>query len=159
MKTIVRALTLYQPWAWAVAAGLKTVENRKWAPWKGLLAPDTQTWIVIHAGATYEKAGELFLKDKGVALDPVGSRIKGAHLGVGRLVDCVTKSADPMFFGPYGWILRDLRLLEQPISTPGQMGLWELPPAHYVDVINQIQGFGTKLPEEPQQGGQLQLFK
>jgi hypothetical protein len=127
-RTVIRALTLYQPWAWAVAAGKKTVENRSWRPWSWLLKDNVETWLAIHAGSTYEKEGERFLRERGVVLSQEGSRTKGAILGVGRLIGCVTKSEDPMFFGPYGWVLDNLRLLSAPIFIKGQMGLWELPP-------------------------------
>jgi hypothetical protein len=45
-----RALTVRQPWAWAIAQGIKTVENRTWTTkYRGLLA--------IHAGMNFDAAG------------------------------------------------------------------------------------------------------
>jgi hypothetical protein len=41
-----RAVTVRQPWAWAIAHGFKDIENRSWAP---RLAPGEL--IAIHAGA------------------------------------------------------------------------------------------------------------
>jgi hypothetical protein len=40
------ALTILQPWAWAIATGLKSVENRTWRP------PDAAIGqlVAIHAG-------------------------------------------------------------------------------------------------------------
>lgn len=40
------ALTIIQPWAWAVAHAGKDVENRTWAPPAALIGQD----IAIHAG-------------------------------------------------------------------------------------------------------------
>lgn len=130
MKQVLRGLTLYQPWAYAVATGLKTVENRKWKPSAAFLPPQAELWIAIHAGATYDLAGELFLQKHGVALLKEPSRVKGAILGIGRLVSCVTQSDHPMFFGPWGWNLDQLQALATPICVKGQMSLWELEPAH-----------------------------
>lgn len=135
-RVVIRGLTLYQPWAWAVAAGKKTIENRTWKPWAWLMEETVETWIAIHAGSTYEKKGLQFLTEKGVALSPDGSRTKGAILGIGRLVGCVTQSTDPMFFGPYGWVLSCLRLLQQPLFMPGSMGLWELPKEHEAALLS-----------------------
>ena len=42
-----RAITLHQPWATAIALGIKTAETRTWAPWPRLYGQR----IAIHAGA------------------------------------------------------------------------------------------------------------
>ena len=47
-----RALTLWQPWAWLVANGHKLVENRPWAPSPTALPPGHR--FAIHAGKRYE---------------------------------------------------------------------------------------------------------
>ena len=45
-----RALTLRQPWAWAVVFGGKDVENRTWKPRK----PFT---LLVHAGIAWAEEG------------------------------------------------------------------------------------------------------
>ena len=48
-----RALTIRQPWAWAIAAGFKKVENRGWLPsYRGLVA--------IHSGLTVDHSSRGF---------------------------------------------------------------------------------------------------
>lgn len=47
----IRMLTVRQPWAWAIAHGYKTVENRSQpTPYRGLVA--------IHAGQRYDKGAD-----------------------------------------------------------------------------------------------------
>lgn len=41
-----KALTVLQPWAWAIAGGWKRFENRTWKP----ALSELDTWIAIHAG-------------------------------------------------------------------------------------------------------------
>jgi hypothetical protein len=52
-----RALTVHQPWAWALAGGWKPVENRDWPPPPWMLGKP----LAIHAGRQYdgEAAAEL----------------------------------------------------------------------------------------------------
>lgn len=54
-----RALTVRQPWAWGLIHGGKDVENRNWAPARGL-APDlfdaNPLRILIHTGLAFDTA-------------------------------------------------------------------------------------------------------
>lgn len=49
------ALTVKQPWAWAIVHSTKRVENRTWPP------PDKiiRQRIAIHAGATFDRSALL----------------------------------------------------------------------------------------------------
>jgi len=47
-----RALTIREPWAWAITYGGKDVENRSWP------APTWCTRIAVHAGAGWDTGGE-----------------------------------------------------------------------------------------------------
>ena len=37
----------------------------------------------------------------------------------------VTSSEDRWFEGPFGWLLRDIRVLKKPIPRVGALGLWD----------------------------------
>ncbi len=56
---ILRGLTLWRPWAASIVHGPKRVENRPWAPGRGLI--EAGLWIAIHAGKTWDAAGAIFL--------------------------------------------------------------------------------------------------
>jgi len=123
-----RAISINQPWAWAIAAGVKRVENRTWTTsYRGPL--------LIHASLTYHEenwervelaAPEIVVPDE---LDC------GGIVGVCDLVDVVTsKPGDPFFCGPYGFVLANARPIEW-IEVRGKLGLWR-PPAEIVAQIH-----------------------
>ncbi len=129
----VKALTLHQPWASLIAAGLKQYETRSWSTsYRGPLA--------IHAG---QQNGELdlaaVLTDKERARLP-GVLPSGAVVCLCRLVDVVKSemiAADPEFsvsreshlgnFAPgrHGWKLEVVKVFDPPIPARGEQGLWE----------------------------------
>ena len=51
-----RVLTIKQPWASAIAAGVKDLENRSWDPSTALFtgAGHSNGWVAVHAGASYQ---------------------------------------------------------------------------------------------------------
>lgn len=51
----------------------------------------------------------------------------GYIIGLADLVDIVTKSDSPWFFGPFGLVLANPRPLPRPIRCKGQLGLWPVP--------------------------------
>lgn len=125
-----KALTIQQPWAWAIAEGIKQVENRVWSTsHRGELA--------IHAGKKWDEAGREFLERLGHSVPDDLPR--GAIVAVVDLVDVVpydgsqpqlfgpNLSADPFACGPQCWLLENVRRLDQPIPCRGAQGLWESP--------------------------------
>lgn len=132
MKTI----TVWQPWAGALAAGIKENETRSWATkYRGPIA--------IHAAMR-----EVF---DGLELIPVPTALKikealrcewadmprGAIVATGELVDCIritpefvaTLSPDELALGDYtlgryAWKLANVKRLPEPIPAKGKQGLW-----------------------------------
>jgi hypothetical protein len=131
-----RALSVRQPWAWAICHG-KDVENRsKGTKHRGLLA--------IHASksAPYrEDVNDPRIVDLIVAnsLDDPSSA-QGAVVAVATLAGC---HLSPDFGGTcgatrplcspwsardqYHWQLADVRPLPEPVPCRGMLGLWRLP--------------------------------
>jgi hypothetical protein len=109
-----QVLTVRQPWASLIVAGIKDVENRSWhTEYRGKLG--------IHAGNRVDR----------YALDAHGHRLDGdpplgALVGSVTLVDCVQDSksrwAEP---GMWHWILADPSELVHPRRMPGKLGLWQ----------------------------------
>lgn len=114
-----KVLTVRQPWASFIVSGHKTIENR--------------TWITNYRGSLYIHAGSRMHE---TPIAEIESRHKieidrdalhfGALVGRVQLVDIVTKSDDPFFIGPYGWVLENPEPLD-PIPMSGAMGLFDLP--------------------------------
>lgn len=119
-----KALTIRQPWAWAIIAGHKTFENRTWSTkYRGPL--------LIHAAKTmrmadYHDLGGYAIEDGFSPPELDEEYLKGGIVGIVDLVDIVTKSRDPWFGGPYGWRLENQRELPF-VPWKGQQGLFEIP--------------------------------
>jgi hypothetical protein len=131
MPRPIRALTLIQPWGWAVFHG-KPVENRRW------LCPAWQLGqpLAIHGGKKYDREAEEFLcKLLGLHALPAEAHAQGL-LGIvvpdrnvsedGDFFDALMLS--PYYFGPCGWALRDQVEFREPVPCKGAQGLWIVPP-------------------------------
>lgn len=127
-----KALTVKQPWAWAIAAGHKDIENRSWITHhRGPLA--------IHAGLTWDRQGQQecrsVLEDMGVVKpgEQVGERhllATGAVVAVIDLVDICDdrrcKCSAWAAIGAVHWKLRNARPLAEPVPATGRQGLWDI---------------------------------
>jgi hypothetical protein len=116
-----RALTLWQPWAAAVAYCGKNIENRSWKPPQSLIGQR----LAIHAGQKLDQRALLELRMRHVL--PDDQLVHGAIVAVVTVAGVVTDFASPWFQGPFGWVLRDVVTLENPIPCGGSRGLWDLP--------------------------------
>ncbi|RYC10134.1 ASCH domain-containing protein [Ciceribacter ferrooxidans] len=116
------ALSIRQPWAWAILHAGKPVENRSWST--NLRGP-----ICIHAakGMTMAEYAETrqFVWSLGIKDIPAFDAIRrGGIIGVADLVDVVTHHPSPWFFGPYGFVLANPRAVPF-ISVKGALGLFD----------------------------------
>lgn len=134
-------LTLHEPWSSLVALGHKPIENRRWAPPKYFL--ERGGWIAIHAGKTYDPLATGWIRDRFPDLAIPRSSSTGI-IAVARVVgwlEPVTgemrlhdQSAAPPsdadrrwhMADQYGWILRDLVRLREPVPCRGYQKLWPL---------------------------------
>jgi hypothetical protein len=51
---------------------------------------------------------------------------RGAIVGTVEIVDCVSRSGSPWFFGDYGFVLKDPIALPEPIECKGALGFWDV---------------------------------
>ncbi len=127
------ALTIKQPWAYAICHLGKDVENRTWKP----PAHAIGTRIAIHAGKRYDTP-EGYAEFIRIAACVVDNLPKAA--GEGQLLDdrgavvatavvgtWVTRSDSPWFCGPIGWVICDVHVLWKAVPCRGMQGLWKLP--------------------------------
>jgi len=126
-----RALTLWQPMAWAISDYTKRIENRPWKPWA------IAKRIAIHAGKTYHADHAAQIEDVFGVVVPRGVP-QGAIVAVVSVVDCVEQSDDPWFSGPFGWVLGDVVKLRHPVPAKGAQGLWRIPSAILAAVERQL---------------------
>jgi hypothetical protein len=132
-----RAITVRNPYAWAIATGHKDVENRtRPTSYRGDIA--------IHSGAAWHKAGSMDRRvidawwggpDNGItridAADFAGAWF-GRVLAVAELYDCHQADSGCCWSewgDPEGFhlMLRNVRRLYRPVPAKGVLGLWLLP--------------------------------
>lgn len=155
------ALTLDQPWAYVVAAGMKRVENRSWRPPKKLIGRP----LVIHAGQRYDRVAENRILAERSAVpffDSSEARIKGRIIAVATVEGYVEDGGGNLwsetahsrveswlpgqgiwFFGPFGWLLKDIVRLPPHLrlEVRGFQRVWGVPP--HVDQL--LKGYLNEL--------------
>lgn len=143
---MLRAISLWQPWASAIAAGSKTYETRSWRFPKAYAGQ----FVAIHASRRWQREEREFaaeFKGHGIGLGYEGQPPLGALVAVGRLVECLPTEA---LYGPdaanpaipdrraweeymlgnhgpgrFAWKFADVVRLD-PIPCIGRQGFWAL---------------------------------
>jgi len=104
-----KALSLKQPWGWAVVEAGKWIENRKWNT-------NFRGKFLIHVSKNFDYEGYQWLLDRkdkiGMEIPPIDSFVRGGIIGQAEIIDCVKKHDNMWFFGPYGFVLKDIKPLE-----------------------------------------------
>jgi ASCH domain len=146
----VKALTVRQPWAAAIAYGDKRVENRTWkAPGLGR--------VVIHAGkaADWDAPGMAWTAAGLAPYGPgctrsmwAGSLALGEIVAVAEVTGCHDwtrcRSPDGTLCSPWAargqwhWVLGSVRPLAVPAPCKGALGLWAVPPEAEAAVLAQL---------------------
>ncbi|MET3925569.1 ASCH domain-containing protein [Devosia sp. 2618] len=123
------ALSIRQPWAWAILHAGKNVENRSWRT-------SRRGRIAIHAskGMTRDEYEHCLATMHGISENhpfPSGLRLpnfddleRGGIIGEARIIDCVMTSASPWFFGEFGFLLAEVRSVPF-IPVKGEQGFFK----------------------------------
>ncbi|OEV14060.1 hypothetical protein [Streptomyces nanshensis] len=150
----VRALTVWQPWTFAIAEGFKATENRtRRTHYRGRL--------LLHSGQRLDEHVSIvrWSRDAASRLDQLGGRSNfwnartaipsrfhsppptlalSAVIAVATLTDCHPAAAgccapwgEP---GVFHWTLSDVVALDKPVPCPGRQGLWR-PDRAVVDAV------------------------
>lgn len=129
-----RCISLWQPWASAVALGLKRIETRHWSTnYTGKLAIHAaKRWTGDERDTAAMFAG---LYDLRLAAPPLGAIVATARLvRCDRSEDILRRGIGEMeeAFGNYGrgrfgWILDDIVMLEESVPFRGMQGLFDVP--------------------------------
>ncbi|MGR6921226.1 hypothetical protein ACU635_43880 [[Actinomadura] parvosata] len=133
-----KALTVHNPWAWAIAHGGKDVENRGRATrHRGELA--------IHAGLHWDEIGAAdprIIVAAGQIAGPLLSDarfVRGAIIAVVDLVDVVRDSSSPWAaVGQCHWLIANVRPLAEAVPCRGWQNVWDVSPEVEVAVQAQL---------------------
>ena len=122
-----KALSVRQPWAWAILNAGKRIENRpRRFHYRGP--------ICLHASAYEPRDIDIagFNVTWAEAVPDIRERSRqsafaelerGGIVGTAEIVGCVEQSDDPWFFGPYGLVLENVKPIEF-IPVKGALGLF-----------------------------------
>ncbi len=149
-----KALSIQQPWAWAILYAGKRVENRTWhSRYRGP--------VLIHAGLKVDKDSieDLALEIAAVP-EPRPIAYRGGIVGTATVVDCVRSDAVPVgqegwANGPWCFVLDDVRPLEKPIPLKGALGFFDVPLEvldalrHQTDLSHTLDDVGPNGPTDP----------
>lgn len=119
------AIAVRQPWAHVIVHGWKDIENRSW--------PTRYRGPVCIQASKFDRKN--YADDLDGYKDTIAAGIDvpafgfddlsfGAIVGVIDIVDCVSVSSSPWFFGPYGFVLAHARPID-PIPVKGKQGFYE----------------------------------
>lgn len=152
-----KILTVWQPWAFYVAAGLKPVENRRWAPtsYRGPIA--IQAGVNVDRDAATPDDLAAFTQAGGFdalwrpGRDPAGPPLLalGAVIAVARLTGCHHNTGgdcpacdglcSPWAWpGRVHWQLSSVRALAEPVPARGMPGLNDPPPGLAEEIGRQL---------------------
>lgn len=127
-----KALSIRQPWAWAILNAGKDIENRDWPTrFRGA--------VCIHAAkgmtrAEYEDCLSTCHEisrskpfPSGLTMPPFAELQRGGIVGVADIIGCVENSASPWYFGRYGFVLRNVHVVDF-IPVKGALGFFDWRP-------------------------------
>lgn len=131
-----KALSIRQPWAWAILHAGKDIENRDWQRSNPGLRFRGDFLIHASGGMTKDEY-EDFLDTAhhisvhhpfrvGLALPAFNELPRGGIVGQARVVDVVREHDSPWFFGPVGLVLADAKPLPF-IPFKGALGFFDVP--------------------------------
>lgn len=119
-----KALSIQQPWADAIAYGHKPVENRTWfTAYRGPL--------LLHAGVKWDAEGSAFIQrmlPADMAAELIGRAMerRGGIIGRAMLTDCVIRHDSKWFCGKYGFVLEEPEAFADLIPCRGHLSLFNV---------------------------------
>jgi ASCH domain len=143
-----KALSLTQPWASMVATGVKLIENRTWAAPRTMIGQRFAIHASARMGADELHTAKRLFVDKAYGADIISPYPtmkdfpRSAIVGVATLLR-VTHAAGPFteadldtmeiskdqqrwWFGPYGFVLCDVRNFAPITNVHGALSFWEM---------------------------------
>ena len=127
-KIDLRALTVKQPWAWAIAHGGKNIENRNQYTYQ-------RGTIAIHAGAAWHWDRKM---PRGVAQPDESDLHLSAIIAIADLIECVDYARSKWFKGDFGYVLDNIRPLKKPVPCKGALSFWRVPAAQIMAIRKQL---------------------
>lgn len=109
MEFPTKAISVRQPWAWAIIEGGKDIENRDWKPRNAGRRFRGRVFIHAAKGMTKDEYtfARDFMWDFHVVCPPPHMLLRGGLIGTVEVIDFVDSFDSPWWMGPGGLVLRD----------------------------------------------------
>lgn len=135
-----KALSIKQPWLYCITDSNKRIENRSWKPPEYILGER----IALHASKRKDSLIRISIASNLAGIDlsmHIDDRILGAIIATARIdgwfnindYKCIYDNIDiqkwrnnKWFVGPIGWILNDIKKLDDTIPHRGALNLWNV---------------------------------
>jgi hypothetical protein len=123
------ALSVRQPWAWSILHAGKEIENRDWPTKvrgriclhasKGMTRSEYLDCLDTHHAVSLQRSFAF-----GLALPDFDALPRGGIVGTIDIIDCVSVSGSPWFFGRYGFVIANPKPLPEIIPVKGALGFF-----------------------------------
>ena len=135
-----KALSGYAEWFWLLAKNIKPVENRGWSLTRYFKRDQLPVRVYLHASKTKTPVEELNIIMSRLTIEQLNEFIKvdwqryrGRIIGEITITDEVTRedigmpaTRSPWFGGPFGFVVEDGVLYDEPIPYKGQLGFFNV---------------------------------
>lgn len=122
-----KAISIRQPWAWAILNAGKDIENRTFRT-------KMNGTVAVHSSQTMsrpyyeESVAEIKKRAPRVKVPPYEAMSQGAIIGLVDIIGCEAKTKSKWHNrGYYGFVLANPRVLRRPIPCRGWLNFWEVP--------------------------------
>lgn len=144
-----KALSIRQPWVWAILNAGKRLENRDWKPrnpglrFRGAFLihasggmtraeyhdfVDTYRYIELGHKDLSDPNHPRFGRDTHLDVPPIEQLARGGIIASATIVDVISGSDSPWFFGPLALVLENVKPLPF-IPLKGALGFFDVPPS------------------------------
>jgi hypothetical protein len=136
MSLPTKALSIRQPWAWAIFHCGKDVENRNWKAEATNRLVAFRGRVAVHAAKNMDRDDYLraqrIAEKLGLAVPSPADlvSVRGGIIGSVEIVDIVDDYNSPWFSGPWGLVLRHPEPCEF-VPCKGQLGIYTWKPADH----------------------------
>jgi hypothetical protein len=126
-----KALSVRQPWAWAIQHG-KPIENRDWyTSQRGrVYLHASKHWCVEDISMDWCDVCDMAAAAGIVIPEPDWKWLRsvgGSIVGSVEIVDCVLQHPSPFFVGKFGFVLANPVVFKTPIPFKGALGFFDVP--------------------------------
>lgn len=122
---MLKALSIKQPWAYAILHLGKDIENRTWHT-------NYMGDLLVHASKTVDEDALARLR---VHPDELAL---GAVIGIVRMTGCTHKSDSKWFEGPWGFTLENPRAFPEPVPCRGMLNFFKIEESAQEAILAQL---------------------